>query len=78
VLALQEIGSEGALTALQNRLGHPLPHAAVGDPDRRGIRVAVLSVRALTSTTKHRGFPDTLRPVQHRDHAFDNPGDPGR
>jgi endonuclease/exonuclease/phosphatase family metal-dependent hydrolase len=76
VLALQEIGSEGALTALQNRLGRPMLHAAVGEPDRRGIRVAVLSVPALTSTAKHRGFPDTLRPIQSRDLAFDDPATP--
>ena len=73
VLALQEIGSEGALAALQNRLSRPMPHAAVGDPDGRRIRVAVLSMLAFTSTAKHRAFPDTLRPIQFRDLAFDDP-----
>lgn len=73
VVALQEIGSAGALAALQASLGRPLPHTALGGPDRRGIRVAVLSAHALASVATHRGFPEALRPVQVRDLAFDDP-----
>jgi hypothetical protein len=47
--------------------------AALGDPDTRGIRVAILSVTPLTSTTKIRALPDSLRPIQNRDMVFDDP-----
>lgn len=43
LLALQEIGPDGALEALQEALGDPMPHALEGQPDGRGIRVAFLS-----------------------------------
>jgi endonuclease/exonuclease/phosphatase family metal-dependent hydrolase len=76
VLALQEIGSVGALTELSDRLGHAMPHSSVGDAGHRGIRVAVLSVHALAFTAKHREFPAALRPVQIRDVTFDDPDTP--
>src|SRR5262245_404174 len=69
ILALQEIGSDGALTTLLERLTHAMPHKAVGDPDHRGIRVAVLSVHTLGSVAKHREFPAALVPIQVRDIA---------
>jgi exonuclease III len=72
VLGLQEIGSPEALAALQGALSHAMPHAAVGDPDSRGIRVAVLSVTPLSSMRKVRVLPDGLRRVQHRDLVFDD------
>jgi len=43
VLALQEVGPDGALAALQDALATPMPHALEGLPDSRGIRVAFLS-----------------------------------
>ncbi|MCP5516549.1 MAG: endonuclease/exonuclease/phosphatase family protein [Verrucomicrobiales bacterium] len=44
VLALQEVGGEAPLQALQNALGGGWPHRVVSDfPDGRGIRVAFLS-----------------------------------
>ena len=43
VLALQEIGPDGALQALQGALSTFLPHASSGIADGRGIRVAFLS-----------------------------------
>ena len=43
VLALQEIGPDGALQALQGALSTSLPHASSGIADGRGVRVAFLS-----------------------------------
>jgi hypothetical protein len=54
---------------LQTKLTQTMPHAAVGDPDSRGICVAVLSVTPLTSTAKIRALPDglaTASPVRLR------------
>ncbi len=67
VLALQEIGPEGALAALHNALTHPMLHSAVGEPDRRGIRVAFLSRRVLQETNHVRPFPPGLLPIQTGD-----------
>lgn len=63
VLALQEVGPDDVL----DRLTHQLLHAAVGDPDGRGIRVALLATRPLASPARIRALPDDLRPVQVRD-----------
>jgi len=45
--AVQEVGPDPALARLQARLTHQLPHAAIGDPDDRQIRVAILSAHPL-------------------------------
>ena len=42
VLALQEIGSDGAIGYLQAALTHQMPHSIEGQPDDRGIRVALV------------------------------------
>jgi len=42
VLALQEIGPDGALQALQAALSTSLPHGSSGIADGRGVRVAFL------------------------------------
>ena len=73
VLALQEIGPGGALAALQDGLNHAMPHAAVGEPDQRGIRVAFLSTEPIQSTIHLRSFPDHIRAVQTKDPIFDRP-----
>jgi endonuclease/exonuclease/phosphatase family metal-dependent hydrolase len=77
VLALQEIGSDGAFGALRSALSHEMPHAAVGEPDRRRIRVAFLSTRPLRSIHRLKAFPGGLKPVQVKDSALDHPDTPG-
>jgi hypothetical protein len=42
-------------------------HSELADPDGRGIRVGVLSRRAMTQVEQVRGFPDRLDPVQVED-----------
>jgi len=81
VLALQEIGPNGALAALQKALSHAMPHAAEGDPEagsepNRAIRVAILSTRPLKAIRTISPFPDPIRPVQQKDPVFDKPGTP--
>ncbi|MEJ2040280.1 MAG: endonuclease/exonuclease/phosphatase family protein [Desulfosarcinaceae bacterium] len=73
ILALQEVGPNGALDRLQAALKTPMPHAIEGQPDERGIRVAVLSTRPFASSRHLRPFPELIRPVQARDPAFDDP-----
>jgi len=72
VAALQEIGPD-VLGRLQAALTHRLPHAAVGDPDDRGIRVALLSTRPLAEIGRIRLFPAGVRAVQAKDEVFDDP-----
>jgi endonuclease/exonuclease/phosphatase family metal-dependent hydrolase len=43
VVCLQEVGGEQPLADLASALDGTLPNAAIGQPDDRGIRVAVLS-----------------------------------
>jgi endonuclease/exonuclease/phosphatase family metal-dependent hydrolase len=64
VLALQEIGREGALQRLQQALTLPMPHRYVGIADERGIRVAFISRRALHGRVDIRPFPAGFLPVQ--------------
>jgi len=64
VVCLQEIGTDGALAALQNALGHRMQHRALGASDDRGIRVAFLSTRVLQDLVDIRPFPAGLLPVQ--------------
>lgn len=73
ILALQEIGPDGALGRLQAALAHPMPHALEGQPDQRGIRVAFLSTHAFNSSQHLRPFPQLVRPVQVKDPVFDDP-----
>jgi hypothetical protein len=74
VVALQEIGSEGALAKLQAALDQPMPHRALADPDDRGIRVGFISRRVLNDPLEIRVFPEGLLPVQTGD---DPPGADG-
>lgn len=76
VLALQEVGGPDALAALQERLGRPMPHAALADPDGRGIRCAVLSTLPIEAQGQIRSFPPLIHPVQNRDPIFDDPATP--
>jgi endonuclease/exonuclease/phosphatase family metal-dependent hydrolase len=64
VLCLQEIGSDGALAALQDALNHRMQYRALGVPDDRGIRVAFLSTLVLNDLVDIRPFPAGLLPVQ--------------
>lgn len=58
VIALQEIGSPDALTALQERLGELYPQQAISTaPDSRRIRVAFLARLALTDVVDVVDFP---------------------
>lgn len=58
VVALQEIGGEGPLHALQQALGGTYPHHAVSAfPDRRGIRIAFLSKHTVDEQTDIVDFP---------------------
>lgn len=74
VLALQELGPEPALIALQNALGHSMAHRTIGEPDARGIRVGFLSTRVIHNPTHIRPFPTGLLPIQASD---DPPGPDG-
>jgi endonuclease/exonuclease/phosphatase family metal-dependent hydrolase len=76
VAALQEIGPDDVLARLQAALTHQLPHAAVGDPDGRGIRVALLSTRPLGGVGLVEQFPGGVRAVQAKDEVFDDPTTP--
>lgn len=81
VLALQEIGPNGALAALQQALTHSMPHAAEGNQEaggepNRAIRVAILSTRPLSAIRSINSFPDLIRPVQQKDSIFNKPATP--
>jgi endonuclease/exonuclease/phosphatase family metal-dependent hydrolase len=73
VACLQEIGPGEVLAPLQAALASPLPHRAIGRPDERGIRVAMLSSRPLEDVADVDAFPPGVRPVQVRDVIFDDP-----
>jgi len=65
VAALQEVGPPEVLAALQERLGHQLPHQELSThPDGRGIRVAFLSRLPLQAPVQLHPFPVGLAPVQ--------------
>ena len=72
VLALQEIGPDGALAALQGALSTSLPHASSGIADSRGIRVAFLSRYAIQQQRDIQPFPSLIKAVQARDPIFDD------
>jgi hypothetical protein len=73
VLALQEIGPGGVLDPLQAKLDPAMPHRAVGQPDSRGIRVAILSRLPLLNIADVSPFPAGVRAVQFKDEIFDDP-----
>jgi endonuclease/exonuclease/phosphatase family metal-dependent hydrolase len=59
VVALQEVGGEGALADLQGALDGTYPHREVSAfPDRRGIRVAFLSRHAVEEREDVVEFPE--------------------
>jgi endonuclease/exonuclease/phosphatase family metal-dependent hydrolase len=72
VLALQEVGPDGAIGHLQAVLTHQMPHSIGGQPDGRGIRVAFLSTEPFQSSHELRPFPSPIRPVQIKDPIFDD------
>lgn len=76
LLALQEVGPDGALETLQEALGHPMPHALEGQPDGRGIRVAFLSTLPFAHTAQIQPFPELILPVQSMDPIFDDASTP--
>src|SRR5215216_1936604 len=58
ILAVQEIGDQGAFNALQTALGGDYPHAALSfAKDRRGIRVGFLSRLELKAVGGLTQFP---------------------
>ena len=57
VIALQEIGSEGALTDLKARLDGAYPHHHLGIPDKRNISCAFLSKLKITERADIVAFP---------------------
>lgn len=63
VLAVQEVGSAGALDDLVARLSGTW-HPALAAPDGRGIRVGVLSRTPATELEQVDRFPDLVAPVQ--------------
>lgn len=74
VLALQEIGPQPALARLQAALLHPMPHRQVGQPDGRGIRVALLSSYVLRDRVDIRAFPAGVMPIQTGDDPAESAG----
>ena len=73
VLALQEVGDPSVLADLDDACVTPLGHRAVGVPDDRGIRVALLSGRKLSNHRDIRTFPTGLVPIQVADVGVDDP-----
>jgi endonuclease/exonuclease/phosphatase family metal-dependent hydrolase len=57
VVCLQEVGGEQPLSDLVSALGGSLPHTAIGQPDERGIRVAVMSRVPITEKYHWVDFP---------------------
>jgi endonuclease/exonuclease/phosphatase family metal-dependent hydrolase len=76
VLALQEVGPEEVLADLNGACRIDFDNRLVGRPDRRGIRVALMSPRRLTNRLDIQAFPDGVLPVQSRDVGFDDPATP--
>lgn len=62
VVCLQEVGGEQPLADLVSALGGSLPNTAIGQPDDRGIRVAVVSRLAVAETYQWVDFPDGALP----------------
>jgi endonuclease/exonuclease/phosphatase family metal-dependent hydrolase len=66
-LAVQEVGDEKALDDLLKLLTGAWNKQVSQHPDKRGIRVAWLSRRKMTSTAEIYAFPKELAPVQDDD-----------
>ncbi|HYN34212.1 MAG TPA: endonuclease/exonuclease/phosphatase family protein [Ilumatobacteraceae bacterium] len=64
VLAVQEVGTAPALSALQDALNHNMRFSALGVADERGIRVGFLSTKKLREQINVRAFPPGLLPIQ--------------
>jgi endonuclease/exonuclease/phosphatase family metal-dependent hydrolase len=58
VVCLQEIGGEQPLADLVSALDDDLPHTAIGQPDDRGIQVAIISRFPVTERYDWVDFPD--------------------
>jgi endonuclease/exonuclease/phosphatase family metal-dependent hydrolase len=58
VVCLQEIGGETPLADLVSALGGSLPNTAIGEPDERGIRAAVISRFQVAERYDWVDFPD--------------------
>lgn len=76
VLALQEVGPDEVLADLSAACQIDFDNRLVGTPDRRGIRVALLSPRRMSNRRDVRTFPAGVLPVQARDLGFDDPTTP--
>ena len=72
--ALQEVGPIEAVTPLQTALHWRMNHLALGEPDARGIRVALLSTQVLRAVSVISQFPAGLLAIQVGD---DPPGPAG-
>jgi endonuclease/exonuclease/phosphatase family metal-dependent hydrolase len=68
VLAVQEVGDPAAIADLAARVGG-VWHVETAAPDRRGIRVGLLSRLELTAVEQVSAFPPGLRPIQVDDTA---------
>src|SRR4051795_4938033 len=65
VLAVQEVGDPEALADLADALKDDgYAHHQTADPDRRGIRVGLLSRLRLPDVHQISAFPAGLRPIQ--------------
>jgi len=62
VVCLQEVGGEQPLADLVTALADTLPNTAIGQPDERGIRVAVVSRFPVTERYDWVDFPDGALP----------------
>jgi endonuclease/exonuclease/phosphatase family metal-dependent hydrolase len=62
VVCLQEVGGEQPLADLVIALGGVLPYTAIGEPDERGIRVAVISRFPVSERYDWVDFPDGALP----------------
>jgi hypothetical protein len=71
VLAVQDVGDDDVVADLNAACRGRFPHRLTGTPDGRGIRVALLSTRALDSRRDVTAFPRGVLPVQIRDITFD-------
>lgn len=76
VLALQEVGPEPVLADLNAACRINLDNRLTGIPDRRGIRVALLSPRRLSNRVDVTAYPHGVAPTQSRDLVFDDPSTP--
>jgi endonuclease/exonuclease/phosphatase family metal-dependent hydrolase len=67
VVALQEVGGAEEVADLATRCAADFDHQLTGLPDRRGIRVALMSTRRLSHRTDVEVLPGGVLPVQTAD-----------